>query len=464
VTNAAELLLPAERAILDRRPVPKTLRSPAGNARPSDRLVVFGFNRRSASARFEAVKSAQASRLGDRPDHRAAIAPLVGVERGLLLATCCRVEIHGELADDASRADLKESLLALLGLAPEFLPLVEWRQGADALEHLLWTSLGGDSLIPGETEIVGQLKCAYRAACDADALLGAPLLHHAYQRSFHWSKKLRGSISSGPSKAGSLPKIAVDEAARLLALPDDATTERWSALRFAVVGAGELGFALCRQLARRGVDPARVAIFARDAEEARTRHGFPAGVRALPLGELAGRLHALEFDALLGASGAAGALGADVAAWLPADGRALPVVDLSAPSIVAEPALAAAGARLAFLGLEQVAERHRSRTLEAREALESARELARAKAVELMEDYDRRRSVADSDPLLPARDALMAELKRAAEREAEELMRCLSWSLSEGEKERMGAILRQAGDRLAGRLSHRAVEALKTRG
>src|ERR1700747_3690625 len=74
----------------------------------------------------------------------------------VLLSTCNRVEIYGTTRHATGHV---KSLLQLLCAEPRDLdPHVYLHEGAAAVRHLLRLAAGLDSMILGETEIIGQIK------------------------------------------------------------------------------------------------------------------------------------------------------------------------------------------------------------------------------------------------------------------------------------------------------------------
>jgi glutamyl-tRNA reductase len=82
------------------------------------------------------------------------------VESGFLLSTCNRTELYALTAGDGSRDQLLESF----GLWPHKLDFGKWRRCAytladgEALIHLFRVAAGLESMIVGESQILGQLK------------------------------------------------------------------------------------------------------------------------------------------------------------------------------------------------------------------------------------------------------------------------------------------------------------------
>ncbi len=112
-----------------------------------------------------------------------------------------------------------------------------------AVRHLFRVAAGVDSMVLGESEILGQVRRAFQVAAEvgsARRLLGA-----AFRRALHVGKRARSetAISRNPA---SISSAAVDLAKR--AFGDDSLVGK----RVVVVGAGEMGNLAARALARAG--------------------------------------------------------------------------------------------------------------------------------------------------------------------------------------------------------------------
>src|SRR3954447_10694006 len=122
----------------------------------------------------------------------------------VILSTCNRVELYAALPDqDKSRAN---ELLAFIkneraSIETKDSDFYVYHEPA-SLEHLFKVACGLDSMVLGETEILGQLKKAYDLALQHK--LTGPRLNKAFQRAFNAAKQIRtetniqrGSVSVG---------------------------------------------------------------------------------------------------------------------------------------------------------------------------------------------------------------------------------------------------------------------------
>lgn len=136
------------------------------------------------------------------------------VSEAVILSTCNRVEIYAATSLEPARAfnELQEFLVTCHDyrdpLNDEIYALAE----PLSIQHLFKVACGLDSMVLGETEILGQLKKAY----DFALKLGhtGPRLNKAFQRAFNVAKQVRtetniqrGSISVGSAAVELAEKI-----------------------------------------------------------------------------------------------------------------------------------------------------------------------------------------------------------------------------------------------------------------
>lgn len=177
-----------------------------------------------------------------------ALADAIGASELVVLSTCNRIEVYfaREEGDPPSEDDVEavRSLLSPTSLTTgDPLPW-QLRSGTGVVRHLFRVTSSLDSLVIGEHEIVGQVRRAY--ARGSDLCLVGPLLGPLFHHSLQVGKRVRAStgISHHPvSVAG----LAVRE------LMERKST---TAVRVAVVGAGQTGMRLARVLAAAGRSPA----------------------------------------------------------------------------------------------------------------------------------------------------------------------------------------------------------------
>jgi glutamyl-tRNA reductase len=267
----------------------------------------------------------------DADDRVKALQELVGsdhISEALVVATCNRVEVFAEVERfHGGVTDVSRVLARQAGATVEELsPYVTVHYEDQAVAHLFTVAAGLDSMVIGETQVLGQLRAAYGLA-RAEGTVGRAL-HPIAQRALRVGKRVHAE--TGIDRAGaSLVSVALDRV-------QDRIGEL-TGLRVLVVGAGSMGALAATTVARRGGD---VVISSRTAATA-ARLADGLGGRAAELGDLAQELAAA--DVLITCTGASGlVVGTDVVAEAMAarSGRQLVVVDLALPRDV-DPAVAA---------------------------------------------------------------------------------------------------------------------------
>ena len=166
----------------------------------------------------------------------------VGGGEAVCLSTCNRTELY-VAAVDVEAAE-RAAVAALAELEPEVEPaLYRLRDHAAAL-HLFRVAAGLDSLVPGEGEILGQVRTAHEAGTT-----GA-LLDRVFRQAVHAGRKVRAQTAIGETPA------SVSSAAAALAEQVFGDLEGRSIL---LVGAGKISEQAARNLLSRRAEIAFVA-------------------------------------------------------------------------------------------------------------------------------------------------------------------------------------------------------------
>ena len=172
-----------------------------------------------------------------------------GVEEAVIVSTCNRVEIFGNVSSyHAGFMGLKRVLCETRSVAPEELadPLYShWEQ--DAADHLFEVAAGLDSMVLGETQIYSQVREALRRA-EAEGAAG-PLLTGVFHAASRAGRRVRQETSLGAA-----PDAFVELGADLAAGALDGLAGR----PVVVVGAGQMAAIAVKHLHRRGVGPMRI--------------------------------------------------------------------------------------------------------------------------------------------------------------------------------------------------------------
>ena len=197
------------------------------------------------------------------------------------LSTCNRTEVYVDGIDEA------EVLAALEHLAGEPLDGVVYRLHEDAAAlHLFRVAAGLDSLVPGEGEILGQVRAAY------ESVEPGSLVDHVFRQALAVGKRVRTETAIGESPA------SVSSAAAALAAQ---VFGDLSGRRVLLIGAGRIGELAASNLASRG---AEIAFVANRTLETARELAQRFGGRALTLDELGLALG--EVDVILSSTSAPG--------------------------------------------------------------------------------------------------------------------------------------------------------------
>jgi len=172
-----------------------------------------------------------------------------GCAEALLLTTCNRVEVYAVSDRRVSTDEIARCLIRKANSDPHHYAPPFYRYEANKCAHHLFRVASGlDSMVVGESEILGQAKKAYESARQSGAV--GPYLHRLFQRAFRVAKQVRThtEIARGAVSVGS---VAVDLAQRIFGKLTDC--------KVLVLGAGETSELTARALVSRGVSDIRVS-------------------------------------------------------------------------------------------------------------------------------------------------------------------------------------------------------------
>jgi len=162
----------------------------------------------------------------------------------VLVSTCNRIEFYlaSGHSDQACRGRIESVLEGLERSLDGWRSYHYLHQGTGCAHHLFEVAAGLQSMVIGETEILGQVKSAYEKA-KAIGTTGK-FLNRLFQNSFSAAKEARThtAITRGSVSVGS---VAVDLAERIFG--------DLSSTRVMVLGAGETSERVARTLAGRGI-------------------------------------------------------------------------------------------------------------------------------------------------------------------------------------------------------------------
>ena len=248
------------------------------------KLFCIGLNHRTADIQTRERFAGHAQTMGMLRD--------LNCHELLLLATCNRVEIYAAAEYEIASEKIVHCLHAGEVMPGPDLAAFYRHENADCARHLFRVAAGMDSMVVGETEILGQTKRAYETA-RLNGQTGR-LLHRLCQHAFSAAKQVRTKTDIGRG-AVSVGSVAVDLAEKIFA--------DLRGRKVLVLGAGETSEKTLRALSARGVSDLRVTNRSsqRAEELAAELHGI-----AIPFGTWLEQCR--EIDILISSTSAEGQL------------------------------------------------------------------------------------------------------------------------------------------------------------
>jgi glutamyl-tRNA reductase len=277
-------------------------------------IVIFGINHRTAPLPVRERFAFPKDRLAEGLQR---LLPETGLREGMILSTCNRVEIYGE-GDRASAEAIAPFLARFHGRAEdEIAPFVFKLEGEEAVRHALRVATSLDSMVLGESQILGQVKAAYREAELAGAL--GPALASLRSRVIVAARRARSETTIGEN-AVSVSHVAVELARKIFGSLDGR--------RVLIVGAGKMSGLAARQLVRGG---ARATVLGGRTFERAAELAAGLGGHAVPFEQL--RVELARADIVISSTGAPGfvILREDVRAARSGSRRPLFLIDIALP-------------------------------------------------------------------------------------------------------------------------------------
>ena len=174
-----------------------------------------------------------------------------GLQEGMILSTCNRVEIIAEGTDGQLEAvdSIKKFLYSYHALQPPFLEDYLYAyQRHDAIRHVFRVASSLDAMVVGEPQILSQMKQAYLLAHQAGSI--GHDLKSLIPRAFFVAKRVRSVTRIGTS-AVSISSVAVELARKIFG--------NLSEKSVLLLGSGTMGALAARSLADSGVRQISVA-------------------------------------------------------------------------------------------------------------------------------------------------------------------------------------------------------------
>ena len=183
---------------------------------------------------------------------------LATVGEVVVLSTCNRTELYLASHQAGTKTAASEALLARLAdkrARAGATRAVITRRGFDVPRHLYRVAAGLESVVTGESEILGQVRSAWLESQEAGT--AGPMLNALFQRALETGRRVRDEtpLARQPASVASAAVELADRAAGGVA-----------GKRVLVLGAGAMARAVCSSLLRR--TPAAVTIVARNAQRA----------------------------------------------------------------------------------------------------------------------------------------------------------------------------------------------------
>ncbi len=201
------------------------------------RFQLIGVNHKSAPLEVRERLAIPESRL---PDTCRELNAYPGIEEGMVISTCNRVEIVAHTTN--GHADLRGFLHDHFHLTADELDahLYEFRE-KDAVRHLFRVASSLDSMVVGEAQILGQVKEAYATARAIGAVRGQ--LDQLFSRAFAVAKRVRSETAVGSSSV-SIASVAVELAKKIFGTLEGKTVF--------IIGAGKMSELAARHLMAHG--------------------------------------------------------------------------------------------------------------------------------------------------------------------------------------------------------------------
>jgi glutamyl-tRNA reductase len=234
-------------------------------------LYALGLNHETAPIAVRERLAFSADELGEAI---AGLAATQGVHEAAIVSTCNRTELYCAVRDERILLDWLSQSRQLK--AEDISPYLYHLPGRAAASHAFRVAAGLDSMVLGETQILGQLKDAVDEAQQAGAL--GPLLNGLFQKAFSVAKEVRTETAIGANSV-SMAAAAVRLAERLF--PDIAD------LNVLFIGAGEMIELCATHFAAQ--HPKRLSVANRTLERGQALASQYGG-DAFPLAELPDRL------------------------------------------------------------------------------------------------------------------------------------------------------------------------------
>jgi len=205
-------------------------------------IIALGLNHRTAPVELRERLAVTETRL---PEALARLKRWPGIDEGVILSTCNRVELYAVAKDTAYGLEsLREYMVTIdSGVNPEQIePHLYRLEGAEAIRHLFRVTASLDSMVVGEPQILGQVKDAFEAGLLQKST--SVVLNKVVKKAISVGKRVRTETKIAEN-AVSVSYAAVELAKKIFQNLAEKTV--------LLVGAGEMGKLAARHLISAGV-------------------------------------------------------------------------------------------------------------------------------------------------------------------------------------------------------------------
>lgn len=205
-------------------------------------ILVVGLSHKTAPVEVRELLAIPASRMGEALSR---LCDYPGIQEGILLSTCNRVEVYAAVEDsERGYSKILEFLADThLSLSSEqLMPHLYWYGDDRAIAHLFRVAASLDSMIVGESQILGQLKDAFE--CSLHYKSSGIILNKVVKKAISVAKRVRTETKIA-EMAVSVSYAAVELARKINSNLKDQTV--------LLVGAGEMAKLAARRLVSHGV-------------------------------------------------------------------------------------------------------------------------------------------------------------------------------------------------------------------
>ncbi|MBB6729293.1 glutamyl-tRNA reductase [Cohnella zeiphila] len=250
-------------------------------------LIVVGLNYRTAPVE---VRERFALSETDLPLALESLKQTTGILEGVIVATCNRTEIYAVVDRHTLCGHYIRSFMETWFNVPrtEFNPYLYMYEDERMIEHLFRVACGLDSMVIGETQILGQVRDAFLLAQEQKAT--GTLFNRLFKQAVTVAKRAQSETSIGEN-AVSVSYAAVELGKRIFG--------RFDNKKIMILGAGKMSELTAKHLSSAGAKEVLVVnrTVARAEELARKFDGV-----ALSMDQAIGRLH--EADIIISSTGA----------------------------------------------------------------------------------------------------------------------------------------------------------------